>query len=672
MTEEVGVGNMAKCSGLTFGLHNCNLSCIFCKNASDCRVLLPCLHTACPKCLREFLEPNSSAKSLFSCPVCELKIQVPKEGISGFKQLRNPVQADIETHCSTEFSNEVHTEINDTDSDNVNNLQVLSDLHNKVDVDVSNNHNANGTHQQLKTNLNENANNNGCADKDKLLDGQLLLKPSSDICCPHILDDTRTCIYCTSCDMIMCDSCRDDAHSDHKCADMSQTAKHKKEYINELLTRLETKMSLYDDEMEQIDTFCEHLCKTKEQMKAAIQNRADHLCSMIQVRKQTLTDELETFCSSNTQYYETNRRHAKKERAIICDSLDFAKRTVKCDSGSAGDVQLLNIYSEMTSRLLHLIHQAESELHAVDMFNIRLDALEKGREDLHLEKLFGSLVHGNINCADVERVASFNIDLTWPVSLAITRSQDFVVVGKMGAFEANGQIMFYNRQGRLLYRKELECNRLPYDVVCLQDGTIVMSDTWGQLSTYTADGTVVSTMRDMFKGTGRLAVTNDNEILVTSSEQHCVLKYTKDGELLTSLPNEESRGNMVLQEPHYVATNNNGNVIVSDFKQNCIFIFDSAGTLLLRCSEENSTQTQLKSLFALCCDPFNNMLVADFPNDQVYLVSPFGQFLGCLLTKKNGISCPNFVTLDHAGHLFVGQYGGEILVFRYLSCMKHA
>ena len=661
---------MAESGGLTFGLQNCHLSCIFCKNASDCHVLLPCLHTACPECLREFLEPNSSAKSIFSCPVCEFKIQVPKEGISGFKRLRTPVKTVVETHC-TELSNEVHKEKNYTDSDNNLNPKPLSDIkRDKVDGDVSNVNGPNGTHQQLKTKLNENVNNNACVDKCKLFDGQHLLEPSN-ICCPHILDDTRTCIYCTSCDMIMCDTCCDDAHKDHNCADLSQTAKQKKEYINELLTRLETKMSLYDDEMEQIDTFCEHLCKTKEQMKAAIQNRADHLCSMIQVRKQTLTDELEAFCSSNTQYYETNRRHAKKERAIICDSLDFAKGTVRCDVGSAGDVQLLNIYNAMTSRLLHLIHQAESELHAVDMFNIRLDALEKGREDLHLEKLFGSLVQGNINCADVERVASFNIDLTWPVSLAITKSQDFVVVGKMGAFEANGQIMFYNRQGRLLHHKEL-CNRLPYDVVCLQDGTIMMSDTWGQLSTYTADGTVVSTMRDMFKGTGRLAVTNDNEILVTSSEQHCVLKYTKDGELLTSLPNEESSGDMVLQEPHYVATNSNGNVIVSDFKQNCIFIFDSAGTLLLRCSEENSTQTQLKSLFALCCDPFNNMLVADFPNDQVYLVSPFGQFLGCLLTKKNGISCPNFVTLDHAGHLFVGQYGGEILVFRYLSCMKHA
>ena len=659
---------MAEGDGSTFrlhGNHDNHFTCIFCKNTSDCHLLLPCLHTACAGCLCEFLGSSISANAIFSCPACEFKIQIPKDGIAGFKQLGS-LHDDIESPYCSESSNERQQEKGNTED---NSQSLTNDIVLENNVGFSDSPRASDNVDRSQQ-LNENANNNAPA--DKALSRRQHSKSSSNICCPHVLTNIHSCVYCTSCDMILCDSCCGNAHDEHNCTDLSQTAKQKKEYINELLTHLETKMSLYDDETEQIDNFCEHLYNTKEQMKAAIQNRADHLCSVIQTRKQTLMDELETVCSANIQFYEKSRQRAKKECRIIGDSLDFAKSTIKCDVGGAGDVQLLNIYSDMISRLLHLIHQAKSDLHLVKMFNIRLDVPEKRREESHLEKLFGSLVQGNINCTDVECVASFNIDLTWPVSLAITKTQDIVVVGKMGAFEASGRIMFYSRQGRLLHCQELESNRLPYDVICLQDGTILMSDNWGQLSTYTANGSVICTRQDMFKGIGRLAVTNKNEILVTSSEQHCVLKYTNDGNLLASLPENKSSGSVNLQEPHYVATNDNGNIIVSDFKQNCIFIFDSAGSLLLRYGQENSLQAQLKCLFALCCDPFSNMLVADFPNDQIYLVSPSGQFLGCLLTKKNGISCPNFVTLDRAGHLFVGQYGGEILVFRYLSCMKHA
>jgi len=83
--------------------------------------------------------------------------------------------------------------------------------------------------------------------------------------------------------------------------------------------------------------------------------------------------------------------------------------------------------------------------------------------------------------------------------------------------------------------------------------------------------------------------------------------------------------------------------------------------------------SEMKCPSALCCDAFNNILVADFTSDCVHLVSPAGRFLGRLLTKDDGISCPTFLSLDvDRGRLYVGQYGGEVLVFRYLSCIKHA
>jgi len=74
---------------------------------------------------------------------------------------------------------------------------------------------------------------------------------------------------------------------------------------------------------------------------------------------------------------------------------------------------------------------------------------------------------------------------------------------------------------------------------------------------------------------------------------------------------------------------------------------------------------------AVCTDAFDNVLVSDFLANSVHLVSRGGQHLGRLLTQSHGIACPNFLSIDHDGHLYVGQYGGDVLVFRYLSYVKH-
>ena len=84
-----------------------------------------------------------------------------------------------------------------------------------------------------------------------------------------------------------------------------------------------------------------------------------------------------------------------------------------------------------------------------------------------------------------------------------------------------------------------------------------------------------------------------------------------------------------------------------------------------------SDPNSLRCPSAVCCDSFDNILIADFMNDKIHLVSPGGQFLGFLLLREDGVSCPNFLTLDSDGQLIVGQYGGDVVVYRYLSYAKH-
>ncbi|KAK2189709.1 hypothetical protein NP493_99g05057 [Ridgeia piscesae] len=160
---------MADSDGSTFGLCDNNFTCIFCINTSDCYSLLPCLHTACPECLSEFLGCKSSANSIFTCPACELKIQIPKDGIAGFKQFRSlKLNVDVETNCS-ELSEQQQPEKDHVteDTETLTSAALTPVLLEKVDSSGSDTSVNGNQQQQQQIELNENANNNFDFNKDK-------------------------------------------------------------------------------------------------------------------------------------------------------------------------------------------------------------------------------------------------------------------------------------------------------------------------------------------------------------------------------------------------------------------------------------------------------------------------------------------------------------------------
>ena len=178
---------------------------------------------------------------------------------------------------------------------------------------------------------------------------------------------------------------------------------------------------------------------------------------------------------------------------------------------------------------------------------------------------------------------------------------------------------------------------------------------------------------DKFQGnSGYMALSGNKTVLVTSAQEKCIhMLSCSDGKLLKTI-NLYSDSSQNLLDVHAISVDIDERIIVSSLEDKCIHVYSQSNSLLFSCPDYTKRSNfEIKCPSAVCCDSFGNILVADFTSDSVWLISRNGQLLGHLLTKKNGISCPNFITLDHNGQLYVGQYGGEICVFRYLSCMKN-
>lgn len=300
---------------------------------------------------------------------------------------------------------------------------------------------------------------------------------------------------------------------------------------------------------------------------------------------------------------------------------------------------------------------------------------------------------------------TFNTELQWPTAFVSSVSpRCSVLAGKTGAFADSGRLIFYDRLGSCVNSLVLRQGCLPIDLVTTGQGHILASDVSGYVSKYAAsDGRLVAEWSEKFHGSsgGRMVVVPASSLnsadvfLVTSAHDDLVHCYNADDGMLVSEfhlafgktppedgnPTTSGKSVAAKYEITSLALNSTHQLVVSVSNDAGIYVFDSRDGRLIRClgcggdpaTECDQRKMKVtKSLHSgLCCDPFDNILVSDFVSNCVHLISHTGQYIGRILTEKDGISCPNFVALDPDGRLYVGQYGGEVLVFQYLSFNKN-
>ena len=74
-------------------------------------------------------------------------------------------------------------------------------------------------------------------------------------------------------------------------------------------------------------------------------------------------------------------------------------------------------------------------------------------------------------------------------------------------------------------------------------------------------------------------------------------------------------------------------------------------------------------LYGMECDMYDNVIIAEYYNDyndKILLLSSEGKLVTTLLTGKDGIGEPLFLSIDRHGQLWIGQEG-RLKVFKYLK-----
>ena len=136
--------------------------------------------------------------------------------------------------------------------------------------------------------------------------------------------------------------------------------------------------------------------------------------------------------------------------------------------------------------------------------------------------------------------------------------------------------------------------------------------------------------------------------------------YSSDGSaVLQEIEIDEDGNPLFRMEITQVKQNGDGHYVVAD--RHRVVCVSSEGRL--RWEYDIGLFT---GIYGIVCDKYDDVIIAEYYNKNILLLSSEGKLVTTLLTEEDGISKPRSLSIDRHGQLWIGQ-DRRIKVFSYLK-----
>jgi DNA-binding beta-propeller fold protein YncE len=223
-----------------------------------------------------------------------------------------------------------------------------------------------------------------------------------------------------------------------------------------------------------------------------------------------------------------------------------------------------------------------------------------------------------------------------------------------------------------------ECEGIPTDctangpsgMAVNKDGDIIYSNFEEKSVTKLVIGTKdITTLFHTDWNPKDLCIGNQDEVFVCLVENNegKVGKFSTLGQLLVEFVLDDD-GNRLFEEPSYICTNCISDICISDTRKHAIIVLDTTGR---RKFEYRGSDADDRSLFdprGIDTDSDGNIIVVDYGNSEILVISSSGEFLAYLLDRSDGLSRPCDISLDKESKLWVAECRtGKLKVFQTFS-----
>ncbi|KAF6035917.1 hypothetical protein EB796_005776 [Bugula neritina] len=270
-------------------------------------------------------------------------------------------------------------------------------------------------------------------------------------------------------------------------------------------------------------------------------------------------------------------------------------------------------------------------------------------------------------CVEFNSDLSTDSNNTWPTGVCTTVLGDIAICDR-----DNALIKIFTPTGihKTSFSGELEYTlKKPFDITSLSTGELVVSD-YGTESVKVFDSSGIGRLMicGEFEYPRGVAADRDDNILVLDTELGRVTIHSStDGKLLQVVKGTSPLTNMI--DPYYLCVSRHGDVIVTDFAEPNVKILSVNGAELpeLNYGEYGVTTRQgLLQPYGCCQDVYGITFIADNRNDKISVLMPNGRFEQHLLTRRDGLWQPIALCIDMKGQLIVTEGLGKVKIYKYI------
>ncbi|XP_013417982.1 E3 ubiquitin-protein ligase TRIM56-like [Lingula anatina] len=644
---------------------------------------LPCQHTFCKGCLSTLIS-DLKPGSKFSCPVCQREIEVPENGLEGFKHnffveslqdtVLKPTKKAKCSFCALASETEtVATSKCITCHDYL--CEKCSKLH--CSTRFTKDHKV-LTFQQIQS--------------EKY---QKIIQEQQVIFCPEHKDEPLR-YYCVKCEKPVCRDCKILSHDDHKVITLSTASENASCQLQSRLEELETEDVIIQEAMGIVDEISLSFQENKKSIKVEISQRADNLCQLVRQKEKAHLEEVDGIFLAEMKNLNMFHDHFSGLSSRIKSDVNAVRNTLK----RGVPLEVLMLEHQLRNRIDELQHTT-----VVTEIPKEYELTFKTNQDVD-QDISGGAALGKI----YEELRENRL------------SQECTPepTGEDDEQPSNSPSMVPVPQVKPTFKSKVECV-LEFDTGCYRPGDISISptgeyvtvyDTEAKLNVFSSDGTFKTSITSV-SGTklqfpvgichfpdGRMIVSDNgnNKLFMLSSQWEvlqttCVQEpwgvalndnysevavarlgtarairlYDIDRERIALTADHEINsynGTPIFDEPYKVAYMKNGCIIACDDKAKKVHILSPAGEPLY---QYTGPDNNLGSPHGVCVDAYDNILVTDIDNHCIHLVSRDGKFIRYIVTKADGLCDPWACTINQGGDLVVTEHDGKLKVYRYLK-----
>ena len=612
-------------------LHNLReeVSCPVCTNIYTDPKHLPCLHTFCLQCLKQW-HRTSHGRDTIRCPKCQAVSRVPESGdlkdLPTSFYLNGLIDVLAIKECKTTQVRCGNCDKKSSESSYCFQCCVFWCEECVIGHNIIR---SNKDHRVLAL--------RDFKDKDyEDVMKRLAFCPKED----HSKEELK--YFCKNCEAPVCQMCVTVEHGGHSIKSIKEEAERQKIEMKSLIENQSGNLQAKMNAISQLDEECARLIQQGEDVKRDVQTFVDNLIAVIEAKKQNIFLAVEKETNNSLERVTKRKTENERQMTVMKSSLEKANKLLTRNT-NAEIVQL----KKSLDTIFEGVDQTEPTDRDPEGLPARLVFVENQKMlDTVITEEIGTLQtpqqtkasqsvaegkgleEGIVNCE-----AQFILTTRNAEGRQCYNERDNVTVeisDEQGRECATEVRIDDNKDGlyQISYspRDEGICK-----VTVKVNGEHVRGSPFNvqvkpfQIRPVLSFGKEGSSV-GMFNCPWGVAVNAMDEIAVTDENNHRIQIFNSDGNYLRSFGRKGNKARE-FKYPEGIAFHNNGNVFVADCFNHRIQIFSGEGEYVGSFGGKGSLDSQLTYPWGLSVDSDGNIIVADTGNKLIKIFSPDGKFL---------------------------------------------